>query len=104
LVKAASEGRIASQAPRVLARLGEKQRKHRIAEHNWNPADQPEWLDEAAYVEKLQPRLGDITISDIALTLGVSLPYASDIRAGRRRPHPRHWLTLVQLVGVQPDE
>jgi hypothetical protein len=41
-----------------------------------------------------------VTISTIALTLGVSLPYASDIRAGRRRPHPRHWLSLARLVGI----
>jgi hypothetical protein len=41
-----------------------------------------------------------VTISTIALTLGVSLPYASDIRAGRRQPHPRHWLSLARLVAV----
>jgi len=29
-----------------------------------------------------------MTVSTIALTLGVSLPYASDIRAGQKRPHP----------------
>jgi hypothetical protein len=34
----------------------------------------------------------------------VSLPYASDIRAGRRRPHPRHWLSLAQLVSVSGPE
>src|ERR1700687_119544 len=49
-------------------------------------------------------READVAISTIALTLGVSLPYASDIRAGRRRPHPRHWLALARLVGASPDE
>jgi hypothetical protein len=100
LVKAASKGRIASQAAKVLTRLGEKQRSHRIAERDWNPAAQPDWLDEAAYVEKIQPRLADVTISKIALTLGVCLPYASDIRAGRKRPHPRHWLALARVAGI----
>ena len=100
LVAAARKGRIAAQSLQVLARLAEKQRSHQIAQRNWNPADQPGWLNETAYDGKIRPRLADVTISTIALTLGVSLPYASDIRAGRRRPHPRHWLSLAQLVGV----
>jgi CRISPR-associated endonuclease Cas1 len=99
LIEAAHQGRFAAQTPQVLARLGEKQRGHRLAERAWNPADQPDWLDDKAYVHQIQPRLGNVTISTIALTLGVSLPYSSDIRAGRRMPHPRHWLSLSRLVG-----
>jgi hypothetical protein len=100
LIKAAHKGRIASQTPKVLARLPEKQRSHRLAERAWKPKDKPDWLDEKAYIHQIHPRLADVTISNIALTLGVSLPYASDIRAGRRRPHPRHWLSLARLVGI----
>jgi hypothetical protein len=87
-----------------LARLAEKQRIHRLAERAWKPEDKPGWLDDKAYVQQIHPRLADVTISIIALTLGVSLPYASDIRAGRRRPHPRHWVSLARLVGVSPYE
>jgi len=100
LIKAAHKGRIASQTPKVLARLGEKQRSHRLAEREWKSEDKPDWLDDKAYVQQIHPHLADVTISNIALTLGVSLPYASDIRAGRRRPHPRHWLSLARLAGV----
>jgi CRISPR-associated endonuclease Cas1 len=100
LINAAHKGRIASQTPKVLARLGEKQRSHRLAERAWKPEDKPDWLNQEAYEGKIHPRLADVTISTIALTLGVSLPYASDIRAGRRRPHPRHWLVLARLVDV----
>jgi len=99
LIEAAHRGRIAAQSPQALARLGAKQRSHRLAEHAWNPADQPDWIDDRAYVHQIHPRLGDVTISTIALALGVSLPYASDIRSGRRRPHPRHWFALAKLVG-----
>jgi len=35
------------------------------------------------------------------LVLGVSVPYAADIRAGRRRPHPRYWQALARIIGVQ---
>jgi|ERR1700730_10548667 hypothetical protein len=37
---------------------------------------------------------------DYVRPLGVSEPYAADIRAGRRRPYPRHWRKLAELVGV----
>jgi len=104
LVEAARKGRIAAQTPRALAHLSEKQRSHRLAERAWKPEDNPDWLDEKAYSQRIHPRLADVTISTIALTLGVSLPYASDIRAGRRRPHPRHWLSLARLVGISPEK
>jgi hypothetical protein len=45
-----------------------------------------------------------ITVSTISTALGISEPYATDIRAGKRKPHPRHWLTLARLVGVSPDQ
>jgi hypothetical protein len=32
--------------------------------------------------------------------LGISVAYAVAIRAGRRRPHPRHWQALAELVAV----
>jgi outer membrane protein assembly factor BamB len=48
-------------------------------------------------------KLSAVTISALASTLGVSEPYAADIRAGRHRPHPRHWGSLAKMVGVSPD-
>ncbi len=100
LLKAAQNGRIAARQPQVLARLGEKQRSHRLAELAWRPEDKPAWLDESVYATQVHPKLANYSISTIAVTLGVSLPYASDIRAGRNTPHPRHWLRLAQLAGV----
>jgi hypothetical protein len=35
---------------------------------------------------------------------GVSEPYATDIRAGKRQPLPMHWLFLARLAGVQLEE
>ena len=31
---------------------------------------------------------------------GLSDPYATDIRPGKRCPHPWHWQTIAQLVGL----
>jgi CRISPR-associated endonuclease Cas1 len=103
LLKAAQKGRIAAQQPQVLARLGEKQRSHRLAELAWKPEDKPAWLDETVYATQVHPKLANYSISRIAMTLGVSLPYASDIRVGRRRPHPRHWLALARLAGISSE-
>ena len=100
-LKTAQKGRIAAQQPEVLTRLGEKQRSHRLAEFAWKPGDKPAWLDETVYAAQLRPKLANYSISTIALTLGVSLPYASDIRAGRKRPHPRHWVALAKLAGIR---
>jgi hypothetical protein len=31
------------------------------------------------------------------------MPYAAEIRAGRRRPHPRHWQALAKLAGISSN-
>jgi hypothetical protein len=36
----------------------------------------------------------------IGSNLGISLAYAVQVRSGKRVPHPRHWQTLAQLVGI----
>jgi hypothetical protein len=69
----------------------------------WNPSNQPGWLTEELYCEKIQPRLTGVTVPVISSALGVSEPYAALIRAGRYLPHPRHWEALARLVSVVPD-
>jgi CRISPR-associated protein Cas1 len=103
LVEAARHGRIATQTPEVRSRRGQKQSQHRRAELTWDPKSQPSWLTKSFYLERIQPRLADLTVSSIALALDFSIPYASEVRAGRDRPHPRHWLTLAQLVKLNLD-
>jgi hypothetical protein len=53
---------------------------------------------EKKYNEKIRPRLAEFPVSAISAALGVSRPHATDIRAGRRIPHPRHWLALAKLA------
>ena len=67
-----------------------------------NASDTPDWLNEKTYSEKIQPLLAGVTVPAISKELGISEPYATDIRKGKRRPHPRHWLTLAELVKVSP--
>lgn len=102
LIELAKAGRAAALQPESRKKLAETQRRHHAARRAWSTSPSPAWLTAEAYVEKIQPQLATATISAVASALGVSIPYATDIRKGRRRPHPRHWQVLAQLVGVSP--
>lgn len=96
----AAKGRLTANGPKAQASRAQTQSRHAAAQRAWSASDQPPWLTEQAYAERIQPRLAGLSASRLALALGVSLPYAIDIRAGRSRPHPRHWRRLAELAGV----
>jgi CRISPR-associated endonuclease Cas1 len=100
LVAVAHLGVIARRSPEVLTRQSATRRRHARAEATWKPSDQPEWLTARVYREQIQPGLVNVSARRLAATLGVSRRYAISLRAGRYRPHPRHWSTLAALVGV----
>jgi len=100
LIELAKIGRIAALRPNARRKHSETQRRHEAAKRAWRSARQPGWPDEATYIREIQPRLASVTISKISSTLGLCESYAAEIRAGRHRPHPRHWLALAELVGV----
>jgi CRISPR-associated endonuclease Cas1 len=103
IVEIAKVGRIASHAPGPKARRAATQRRHAAAKKAWQPSSLPAWLDEEAYTRKIQPQLAGIANPTIMSALGVSVTYAVAIRAGRRRPHPRHWEILAKLAGASAD-
>ncbi len=98
LIAGAKRGRIISHSPQAQAGRKETKRLNDLARSQWSPSTLPSWLTEETYTSQIQPRLVSVTLSQIASAIGVSIPYASDIRKGRRRPHPRHWLKLARLV------
>jgi CRISPR-associated endonuclease Cas1 len=93
-------GRVVAQGAEAQARRTATKRRHDAARRSWSPSSHPAWLTDETYTRNIQPRLGTVTIPAISAALGVSEPYAADIRAGRRRPHPRHWQALAELAGV----
>lgn len=99
-LRIAEQGRIASHTAESELKRGATQRKRFVAQRGWNESSQPAWLTEQFYSEQIQPRLAAIEVKAISGSLSISIPYASYIRSGRRIPHPRHWLTLAQFVGV----
>jgi CRISPR-associated endonuclease Cas1 len=100
LVEVAHSGRVAAQSAGAQASRAVTQRRNALAGRAWKESDLPFWLNAKVYAEQIQPRLSGITGAAISTALAVSRSYAGDIRAGRRRPHPRHWEKLAALVGV----
>lgn len=96
----ARQGRVASHSREAETRRAETQRRHTAAIHAWRASELPEWLNEESYRTKIQPALNGMTVPVIATALGISQPYATNVRAGKRIPHPRHWVTLALLAGV----
>jgi ribosomal protein L32 len=103
LIELAKRGRVAAQSAESRKKHSETQRQHEAAKRAWRATPRSAWPDETTYSEAIQPRLSSITISALSSALGVCESYAADIRAGRRRPHPRHWQALAELAGIAPD-
>ena len=98
--RVAEQGRMAAHTVESEEKRAATLRKRHASRREWSMFDHPEWLTEQFYAEEIQPRLDALEVKALAAHLDVSIPYASYIRAGRRRPHPRHWKALAQLVGV----
>jgi hypothetical protein len=90
--------------PVAQLRRAESQRRQVAARKAWNPNSLPPWLSEQTYLHRIQPRLSAIRLAVIMSALSVSEPYALRIRAGRCVPHPRHWLILARLAGLDLRE
>lgn len=95
-------GRIAGHSTEARAKEGQAQRRQAKARSEWSAANQPAWLTEQFYSEKICPMLVQFPASIIAKRIGVSVVHAARIREGYC-PHPRHWKLLASLVGVSKD-
>jgi len=97
----ARAGRILAQSAEAQLRRGNANRRHTLAVNRWKPTDNPSWLNEETFRKKIYPRLAEHSARAIASAVGISEAYGADIRAGRHRPHPRHWQKLANLVGIK---
>ena len=98
VIEAEKLGHIKGHSHEARALQVEKQRKHAAAVKAWNPSDNPDWLTEDFYLEKIQARLRGVAVPAISSGLGVSEPYAAEIRAGRYIPHLKHWTSLTMYA------
>lgn len=100
LIEGARSGRVAARMPQARTKHVESARERALACHRWNSAAQPAWLTPEFFSKEIQPRLANVRTSVIRKGLGVSRWYASKIRQGQYKPHPRHWISLAQLTGT----
>ena len=92
----ARSGRIAAHSAEAEASRS-AQRRNALARWEWQRSSDVAGIDEKTFDTKIHPQLKRLTNAALASAIGVSLYYAAEIRRGRR-PHPRHWQALAQLV------
>ncbi len=100
MLDAARIGRQTANAPEAQVKRANTQRKNALAQHAWKSSDQPAWLTDTFYSEKVQPVIAAMSASAIARQISVSRWYAGRIREGYR-PHKRHWQVLAKLAGFR---
>jgi CRISPR-associated endonuclease Cas1 len=103
MARVALLGHAKPRTKKTKARISKTLSDHAVANSWWDSSSLPSWLSEECYVQKILPRLRTIKVREISETMHVSKPYAAQVRAGRRRPHPRHWEAMAGLVGLSPD-
>jgi CRISPR-associated endonuclease Cas1 len=96
-------GHAKPKSKKTKAHISKALSGHAVANSWWDSSSLPSWLSGDCYIQKIQPRLRTIRVREISETMQVSKPYAAQVRAGRRRPHPRHWAALAGLAGVLAD-
>jgi hypothetical protein len=103
MAQVALRGHTKSKSKKTKAHISKTLSDHAVANSWWDPSSLPSWLNEECYVQNIQPRLRTIKVREMSEAMYVSKPYAAQVRAGRCRPHPRHWQTLARLVGVSVE-
>ncbi len=73
---AARSGRVAAQSKRAQADRSATQRRHAAQRRDWSASDQPLWLTEEIYLQRIQPLLPGVSNASIANALDMSIPYA----------------------------
>jgi hypothetical protein len=101
MAQAALLGHAKPKSKKTKARISKILSDHAVANTWWDPSSLPSWLTEQCYMQQIQPQLRTIKVRDISEAMHVSKPYAALVRAGRRRPYPRHWESLATLVGFK---
>jgi CRISPR-associated endonuclease Cas1 len=91
------------KSKRVKDRISKRISDHAVANTWWDSKSLPSWLTDEYYVQNIQPLLSNKKVREIAAATQVSQAYAAFIRSGKRRPHPRHWQSLAELVGVSSE-
>ena len=87
-----------SHSPAATALRKEANQRQQWDQATWEEEHQGEEHDPERFRSEILPGLASVPLSRIAEATGMSISAASKIRAGRRIPHPRHWVALRILA------
>ena len=96
-------GVLPSHTEQAQARRKDAIRRRELARRVWKASHGGMTPDVEWYQHNIAPKLGELTLTEIAGALGVSTSSASKFRRGLRVPSPHRWTALAELVGVQPQ-
>jgi hypothetical protein len=91
-----AEGKDPSATPEAKAKRSLLSTRNRFAESAWVD-DGGDYSDERWL--QFVPGLVRVRVGEIMIACDVSKSYASLLRNGKRKPHPRHWPKLIALCG-----
>jgi hypothetical protein len=89
-------GRDPSQTREARKQRGKKNSQRMQEQKDWE-AEHGAVADPDVFVREILPGLQDISLGAMANTTGLSQQYCSQIRRGRKVPHPRHWDSLRRV-------
>ena len=81
LMEIAKLGGVIGHSAPSRKKQSEAMKRHDIAKREWLSTPKKSWPTGQIYVEEMQPRLSVIAIARIASSLGISEPYAAEVRA-----------------------
>jgi hypothetical protein len=90
-----------SHTDEAQVRCRETNRRRQLARLAWEADHSGASPDVDWYSEQIAPRLADLSLMEIAGSLGVSTSSASKFRRGLCVPAPRHWPALAKLTGFE---
>jgi hypothetical protein len=64
----------------------------------WHASHGAGCVEPDAFQREILPLLGTVPISDLVRATGLTHGYLSQVRRGKKSPHPRHWEALRQAV------
>lgn len=102
-VREFNAGRRLAQSADAIAKRADTMVEHRKKIRNWRSSEMPAWLTRDVFIERIRPGLATVPKWRIRSALGISKPYTSYIKEGKRIPHRRHWETLARLAGVSAE-
>src|ERR1035438_8306402 len=86
-----------THTPAASAARRQGMREMRAARAVWETDHKGQFHDPAWFEREVLPGLQVVSLTQIAKATGMSTSSASQVRSGKRVPHPRHWEALMGL-------